>query len=57
MEFILVPKSLNHPLCLGSQSYSAKDLLYHKGQTRGWYSELKSETVELILMLSHTKAL
>lgn len=56
MEFILMPKSLNHPICLGSQSYNAKDLLYYGGQTRGWYLELKSKTDELILMLSHMKA-
>jgi len=32
MGFILMPKSLNHPTCLGSQSYNAKDLLYYGGQ-------------------------
>lgn len=30
--FILMPKSLNHPICLGSQSYADPDLLYYGGQ-------------------------
>lgn len=57
MGFILIPKALNHPVCLGSQSHNTPALLYSGGQRQGQSVELKAKIDELIVVLSHRKPL